>query len=187
MEPENGGPPGRGDSLWGSHHFQVPAVSFSGAILVHQAVGTNHQLVEKIEILLMAEILHQLICNLSHYLQGFIDPRWCRISAINSMYINLQDFPGFFRYIFGMPLFCVMNLFSWLQGLFGSGDFLLHFFSKGLGYFFQQLQSSFLRKSIWVLKSFMVDICWYIDIYIYLEPNLPLFLKINTPQNKAFF
>ena len=32
----------------------------------------------------MAEILHQLICSSSHYLQGFIHPRWCRISSINS-------------------------------------------------------------------------------------------------------
>ena len=30
--------------------------------------------------LLMAEILHQLIGSLSRYLQGFIHPRWCRIS-----------------------------------------------------------------------------------------------------------
>ena len=36
-------------------------------------------------ILLMAEILHQLIGSLSHYLQGFIHPRWCRILAINSI------------------------------------------------------------------------------------------------------
>ena len=36
-------------------------------------------------VLLMAEILHQLIDSLSHYLQGSIHPRWCRISAINSM------------------------------------------------------------------------------------------------------
>ena len=34
-------------------------------------------------ILLMEEILHQLIGSLSHYLQGFIHPRWCRISSIN--------------------------------------------------------------------------------------------------------
>ena len=40
-------------------------------------------------ILLMAEIFHQLIASLSHYLQGFIHPRWCRISAINSREINL--------------------------------------------------------------------------------------------------
>ena len=38
-------------------------------------------------ILLMAEILHQFIDfigSLSHYLYGFIPPRWCKISAINS-------------------------------------------------------------------------------------------------------
>jgi len=31
-----------------------------------------------------AEILHQLIGILSHYLQGLIHPWWCRISSINS-------------------------------------------------------------------------------------------------------
>ncbi len=35
-------------------------------------------------LLLMAEILHQLIGSLSHYLWGFIHPRWCKISVINS-------------------------------------------------------------------------------------------------------
>ena len=33
----------------------------------------------------MEEILHQLIGSLSHYLPGFIHPRWCRISSINSI------------------------------------------------------------------------------------------------------
>ena len=33
---------------------------------------------------LMEEILHQLIGRLSHFLQVFIPPRWCRISSINS-------------------------------------------------------------------------------------------------------
>ena len=38
---------------------------------------TSPSLPQKIsEILLMAEILHQLIGSLSHYLQGFIHPRW---------------------------------------------------------------------------------------------------------------
>ena len=46
--------------------------------MVFQMDWFNHQL------LLMAEILHQLIGSLSHYLQGFIHPRWCRISSINS-------------------------------------------------------------------------------------------------------
>ena len=41
-------------------------------------------------ILLLEEILHQLIGSLSHYLQGFVHPRWCRISAINS--INLWQY-----------------------------------------------------------------------------------------------
>ena len=35
-------------------------------------------------ILLMEEILHQLIWRISNFLQGFIHPRWCRISSINS-------------------------------------------------------------------------------------------------------
>ena len=35
-------------------------------------------------VLLMAEILHELIGSLSHDLQGFIHPRWCRNSSINS-------------------------------------------------------------------------------------------------------
>ena len=37
-------------------------------------------------LLLMDEILHQLIGSLSHYLQGLIHPRWCRISSIKSMF-----------------------------------------------------------------------------------------------------
>ena len=37
------------------------------------------------EVLLMEEILHQLICGLSHYLRGFIHPRARRISSINSI------------------------------------------------------------------------------------------------------
>ena len=36
-------------------------------------------------ILLMAEILHRLIGSMSHDLQGYIHPRWCRISSTNSM------------------------------------------------------------------------------------------------------
>ena len=37
------------------------------------------------KVLLIEELLHQLIGSLSHYLPGFIHPRWCRISSINSM------------------------------------------------------------------------------------------------------
>ena len=35
--------------------------------------------------LLTEEILHLLIGSLSQYLQGFLHPRWCRISSINSI------------------------------------------------------------------------------------------------------
>ena len=41
-------------------------------------------------LLLMEEILHQLIWWISHYLQGFIHPRWCRISSINSITLQWQ-------------------------------------------------------------------------------------------------
>ena len=51
-----------------------------GNTLDHLKVGPLTQ------ILLMEEILHQLIGSLSHDLQGFIHPRWCRISSINRMF-----------------------------------------------------------------------------------------------------
>jgi len=47
----------------------------------------------KSEILLMAEILHQWIGSIYHYLQGFIHPRWCRISSINSSIKVLVCYP----------------------------------------------------------------------------------------------
>ena len=39
-------------------------------------------------ILLMAEILHQLVWRISRYLHGFIHPRWCRIVSINSITLS---------------------------------------------------------------------------------------------------
>ncbi len=48
-------------------------------------MSKKNQRQKKCEILLMEELLHQLICSLTHYLQGFIHPRWCRISSINSI------------------------------------------------------------------------------------------------------
>ena len=57
------------------------ATTVEGQNLVYTGPETLQELVY---ILLMAEILHQLIGSFSHYLQCFIHPRWCRISAINS-------------------------------------------------------------------------------------------------------
>ena len=42
----------------------------------------------------MKKILHQLIGSLSHYSQGFIHPKWCRISSINSMPIAVPHKRG---------------------------------------------------------------------------------------------
>ena len=39
----------------------------------------------EVGVLLVEEILHELIGSLYQYLQGFLHPRWCRISSINSM------------------------------------------------------------------------------------------------------
>ena len=44
----------------------------------------------------MEEILHQMICSLSHDLQGFIHPWWCRISSINSSNIPLSIYQDLF-------------------------------------------------------------------------------------------
>ena len=52
--------------------------------LCNGCINIHHNLTRWI-LLLMEEILHQLISSLSHYLQGFRHPRWCRISSINSM------------------------------------------------------------------------------------------------------
>ena len=53
----------------------------------------EHEARDKVLVPLMEEILHQLILvgRLSHYLQGFIHPRWCRISSINSKYVMAHD------------------------------------------------------------------------------------------------
>ena len=52
------------------------------------------QVKDQIFVRMMEEILHQLIWRIHHYFQGFIHPRWCRISSINSS-LYLED-PGFF-------------------------------------------------------------------------------------------
>ena len=56
-----------------------------------QTAGRRNQ-IDLIQLRLMEQILHQLIGSLSHYLQGFIHPRWCRISSINSMFQKTWNF-----------------------------------------------------------------------------------------------
>ena len=54
----------------------VPFSSCIGWLIQWMSGGNPHDL-----LLLMAEILHHLIGSLSHYLQGFIHLRWCRIPS----------------------------------------------------------------------------------------------------------
>ena len=52
---------------------------------------------KKIKLLLMDKILHHQGWWLSHYLQGFNHPRWCRSSSINSMCIFWLQFLQFLQ------------------------------------------------------------------------------------------
>ena len=44
-----------------------------------------------------ANQLIRLTSSLSHYVHGFIHPRWCRTSSINSTRLSLQNLGGFSR------------------------------------------------------------------------------------------
>ena len=59
-----------------------------GATTVHYIISSS--VIEPI--LLMEEIMNQLI---SHYLQCFLRPRWCRISSINSTILFFTFHPIF--------------------------------------------------------------------------------------------
>ena len=79
-------------------------MSWCSTTFGYQGIAPRIILVSKTksqEVLLMAEILHQLIGSLSHYSQAFIHPRWCRISSINSMtgfFLSFQLQVGDFDY-----------------------------------------------------------------------------------------
>ena len=65
----------------------------------------------------MKKILHQLICSLSHYLQGFVHSSWLfGISSINSMiHMRLQTFQG------------MWHVASWgMVGQYSRSNLLLH-------------------------------------------------------------
>ncbi len=52
----------------------------------------------------MEEILHQfMIGGSSHYLQGFIHPRWCRISSINSIICVFYIIKRYLNYVYLDP------------------------------------------------------------------------------------
>ena len=70
----------------------------------------------------MDGILHQLIWRISHHLQGFIPPRWYRISSINSRSICWRVFVS--QMIFVAGILCVQQ------------DAYLEFFAIPSGLFF---------------------------------------------------
>ena len=64
------------------------------------ASSKNNSSVWNPVILLMEEILHRLICSLSHYLQGFMHPRWL------AGFLNHQP------YILRSRIFCLEKFYS---------------------------------------------------------------------------
>ena len=104
--------------------IEMAPSSFHGIFSVHETgamlgclVGgkSYHQLT--VYVLLMEEILQQLICSLSHYLQGFIHPRWCRISSINSMsgiVSYITNLTVIYTLNFHMLFFCFSRCDYWL-------------------------------------------------------------------------
>ena len=88
--------PGYSYACVGCHDVVVFCCIFSQSITFFNPRMANQHWIELREncqikmsrsqhILLMDKILHQLIQYMSHYLQGFTRPRWCRISSINSI------------------------------------------------------------------------------------------------------
>ena len=84
------------DEFEKKHHILISGGEISESIFVDEkgdggiVILTNNTCFLKMwkDILLMERFLHQfdMVITVSHYLQGFIHLRWCRISSINSTY-----------------------------------------------------------------------------------------------------
>ena len=83
-------------------------------------------------LLLMAEMMHELIGSLSHYLQGFMHPRWCRISSIDSTVATFRGSSHFEVYRVGHELenSILVGEFAIEQIL----AFVFRFFGESVGY-----------------------------------------------------
>ena len=95
------------------HMISIQHVKTSSVI----PVKLTHYINRENNLLLMEEILHQLIGSLSHDLQGFIHPRWCRISSINSITEVWSSFSGLASSLAFHPMVCVEvgGLLSYLE------------------------------------------------------------------------
>ena len=56
-----------------------------------------------------------LIDGLSHYLEGFVHPRWCRISSINSMTKEVLNFIIRVNFNSSREIFFLTIIFQWIQ------------------------------------------------------------------------
>ena len=70
---------------WGLDRLSLRSRDWKTCWVFHFVKGKGWKKTKCWILLLMEEILHQLVGRLYHYLQGFIHPRWWRISFINSM------------------------------------------------------------------------------------------------------
>ena len=109
-----------------------------GAHLPRGPCGQNHGMMSLDEILLMAEILHQFIGSLSHYLQGFstIPGGDRQISAINSrnplkQRESTRDGRNHSRTLPGLPLGRWRGANSQIQQAFGGGFEVTHRGNQG--------------------------------------------------------
>ena len=76
----------KGGTCSKAHHFVVCQISWGYRFVTFQIGGfqKSQTLLDGPLVHDTVEILHQSIGSLSHYLQGFMHPRWCRSSSINS-------------------------------------------------------------------------------------------------------
>ena len=96
-------------------------------------------------ILLMDKILHHQGWWLSHYLQGFIHPRWCRISSINSWSSTAGNLNFFSNWNFG-DSYCLNPSFFEVQPplkLWGCISYGSFFFVGLLGFMMLPISTTF--------------------------------------------
>ena len=83
--------------------WQTRSCWWFGTILNDVSTFRNFQI--HVNILLMDKILHHLIGSLSHYLQGFIHTKRCRISSINSIIWNPKPKKDIEKLMFQLDVF----------------------------------------------------------------------------------
>ena len=74
------------------NHYKHPVIKqpgFNGKYFFSVAYSIAMLVYQRVQILLMEEILHQWIGSLCHYLQGFIHPRWLAGFRPSTVLLNI--------------------------------------------------------------------------------------------------